>query len=117
VRDGIPVLMHYGFSSAMPIGGDKVVIHGNGQRASAIAVATGHQAHRFTGLLTGEAVLYDMWGHSLRLTSGGAVLTGDLHVTGAVIAGFGGTDQVGVQTHQHGTGAAAAGTSAPSPGT
>ena len=29
------------------------------------------------------------------------IVTGDLHVTGAVIAGYGGADQVGMQTHTH----------------
>jgi hypothetical protein len=38
-------------------------------------------------------------------------------VAGAVIAGYGGGDQVALQTHKHGTGSAAAGTVAPSAGT
>lgn len=40
---------------------------------------------------------------TLSLTFAGttATLLGDLHVTGAVIAGFGGGDQVGLQTHLH----------------
>jgi hypothetical protein len=29
------------------------------------------------------------------------LVTGDLHVTGAVIAGYGSGDQVGLQTHTH----------------
>ena len=33
--------------------------------------------------------------------NGTMTVTGDLHVTGAVIAGYGGSDQVGVQTHTH----------------
>lgn len=107
VRNDVPMLFYYGFSSAMPSGGDKVVIHGNGERSSAVAIASGHQQYRFTGLNDGEVVLYDMNGNSIRLTQNGIVitgnvnLTGDLHVTGAVIAGFGGSDQVGLQTHQH----------------
>lgn len=43
-------------------------------------------------------------------------LTGDLHVTGEVVAGFGGSDQVGLQSHVHGHGTAAAGTTTPSAG-
>lgn len=46
------------------------------------------------------------------------VMNGDLHVDGAVIAGFGGADQVGLQTHRHGLGInTAAGTVIPTPGT
>ena len=44
-------------------------------------------------------------------------IAGDLHVTGAVIAGYGGADQVGLQTHKHGEGTAAAGTTAPTANT
>ena len=53
----------------------------------------------------------------VEIASGGIVnIKGDLRVTGAVIAGYGGGDQVALQTHKHPT----AGTGAPSsptPGT
>jgi phage gp45-like len=91
-RDGIPMVMHYGFSSAMPVGGDKIVLFGNGEKSNAVAIASNHQAHRFTGLLTGESVLYDMWGHSVRLTQSAVLVIGDLHVTGKIIT----TDNVSV---------------------
>lgn len=50
------------------------------------------------------------------------LVTGDLHVTGAVIAGYGGGDQVGLQTHAHTQGNdghddAEVATNPPSPGT
>ena len=35
------------------------------------------------------------------ITAKTVVLTGDLHVNGAVIGGFGGSDQIGLQTHTH----------------
>jgi len=41
-------------------------------------------------------------GGVLEIVAPGAVhLTGDLHVTGAVIGGFGGADQIGLETHTH----------------
>ena len=57
-------------------------------------------------------------GLTLTISAGGAVtlampggpggqpftVTGDIHATGAVIAGFGGGDQVGLQTHEHAQG-------------
>lgn len=54
------------------------------------------------GVSTAGAQLRSLDGN-LSLTFAGttATLKGDLHVTGAVIAGFGGGDQVGVQTHTH----------------
>ncbi len=115
-RDGMPVLFHYGFSSAMPVGGDKVVLFGNGDRSNGVVIASGHQQYRYKGLKTGEVCLYDMWGHVIQLTQSGIAVTGDLHVSGAMIAGYGGGDQVNLQTHRHGTGTAAAGTVLPTPG-
>lgn len=44
-------------------------------------------------------------------------ITGNLTATGAITAGKGGGDQVGLQTHRHGVGTAASGTIAPTPGT
>jgi len=61
-------------------------------------------AHVLTAVLGtgGTALIQDGSGTSLHLTNdGNAVLTGNLHVTGAVIAGYGGGDQVGLQTHTH----------------
>ena len=37
----------------------------------------------------------------LNVTAPLTLVTGDVHVTGAVIAGYGGADQVGLQTHTH----------------
>lgn len=74
IRDAMPVLFHYGFSSAMPIGGDKVVAYLNGTRSSPVVVATGHQTYRVTGLATGETVIHDMWGRSVKLSASGPVI-------------------------------------------
>lgn len=38
---------------------------------------------------------------NLQVTATKVTINGDLHVTGAVIGGFGGADQVGLQTHEH----------------
>ena len=73
-RDAMPVLFHYGFSSAMPIGGDKVVTYLTADRSSGVVIATGHQTYRLTGLATGEVALYDMWGRSVKLTAAGPVI-------------------------------------------
>jgi phage gp45-like len=125
-RDAMPVLMHYGFSSAMPVGGDKVVGYLNGTRSSPVVIATGHQTYRLTGLATGEVAIYDMWGRSIKMGAAGIAvncgsvpmtITGNLHVTGAVIAGYGGGDQVGLETHLHVVPEHAGNSSAPIAGT
>lgn len=42
---------------------------------------------------------------SITITTPLMTIDGDLHVTGAVIGGYGGADQVGLQTHKHDQGA------------
>jgi phage gp45-like len=74
LRDNMPVLFHYGFSSAMPVDGDKVVAYLNADRSSGIIIAGGHQTYRMTGLATGEVAIYDMWGRSIKLGASGIVI-------------------------------------------
>jgi len=60
----------------------------------------------------------DRNGTVIQTSSAGVAVTGNLTVTGNIKAGFGGGDQVGLQTHTHGgvtTGAGVSGT--PTPGT
>lgn len=123
VRDNIPVLYHYGFFSAPPIGADLHVAFLDGDRSKAVVIATNHQSHRMTGVAPGDAGLYAQ-GAIVHLSAGGIgltgnvahagnyTLTGNLSVTGSVIAGAGGSDQVGLQTHHH-----TDGTPGPTPGT
>jgi phage gp45-like len=121
-RDNMPVMGLWGFSSSLPIGGDKMLVYPRGDRSQAVIIGTGHQAYRYTGLQQGETVMFDMNGHSIHLSSSGIKLIGNVSVVGSItatlgiVAGFGGADQVGLQTHEHPT-AAIGGPSAPSPGT
>lgn len=54
----------------------------------------------------------DKNGNAIDMKSGSIAITGNVTVTGSVIAGFGGADQVGLQTHVH-----TANNVAPTPGT
>lgn len=47
--------------------------------------------------------LQDTGGHTILVVDkrGVVTITGDLHVSGAIIAGYGGGDSVGLQTHRH----------------
>jgi phage gp45-like len=120
-RDKVPVLTLYGYGSNPPDGANYITIALNGDPGSMIAIASNHQDQRHRNLAAGEVIIGLPGGARLHfgaggttLTSGGnpVVITGDLHVTGAVIAGFGGGDQVGLQTHLH-----TDGTPGPTPGT
>jgi phage gp45-like len=130
-RDAVPVLYAYGLTGCPPIGADLHVAFVDGDRSKAVVIASAHQTYRLKNLGLGDSALYDVRGAYLWLTAGGPTVhcagqpmtvTGDLHVTGAVIAGYGGADQVGVQTHVHkqaadGHGDAEADTNAPEAGT
>lgn len=67
----------------------------------------------------GAAYVEIAGGHAVNIVApGGVTITGNLHVTGAVIAGFGSGDQVGLQTHTHsGVQPGAGSTGAPTAGT
>jgi phage gp45-like len=91
-QDNMPTLLNYGFSSSLPVGGDKAVMFLNGDRSQGVVVATGHQTYRFKGLLEGESVMYDMWGHSIRMAASAVTVTApSLVTTGDVVVGTGAT--------------------------
>lgn len=125
-RDNTPVLQHFGLASTPPIGSDAVLVFFSGDRSQGVVVGTNNQGVRPVGQGPGEATIYNAFGMTIALTAAGivintngipATLVGDLHVTGAVIQGFGTADAVNLGTHRHGLGTAAAGTSMPSAGT
>ena len=123
LRDGVPVLMNFGFTSNMPPGGDNVVVHLGGERSKAIVIATGHQQYRLTGLPSGAVAIHDSTGNKIVITStgiaitGNVAITGNLTVTGDITAGLGSADQVGVRTHRHNTSAGGGPSAAPTAGT
>ncbi len=112
VGDNIPSLGLYGFTSSPPVGADLHICYLNGDRSQAVVVAHNHQTYRLTGLAPRDAAVY-AWGFSVWIQvsgiaiSGNVALTGNLTVTGSItatgsiIAGHGGGDQVGLQTHEH----------------
>ncbi len=126
INDSVPVLQQFGFASTPPVGSDIACFFIGGDRANGVGVGTNHQASRFSAKLSGESAMFNAFGMSVHLSANGIVvnaagkpvtINGDLHVTGEIVRGAGTADQVSVGTHRHGTGAAAAGTVAPTPGT
>ena len=115
--DDVPVVQLYGYSGHAPVGSEAHMICTRGDRSSSVVIATNNGAARFKGLEQGEVAIYTDEGDYVRLSRGRIVeikcgtkvhidcplveITGDLHVQGAVIAGYGGGDQVGLQTHTH----------------
>jgi phage gp45-like len=99
-----------------------------GKRSLPIIIAVDDRRYRVKGLAYGEVCIYTDLGQQLYLSRAGTVvkggglpitiqdtpsvtIQGDLLVTGKVVAGNGGGDQVSLQTHTHAHGPA------PDPGT
>ncbi|MCP1376051.1 phage baseplate assembly protein V [Dyella lutea] len=73
-RDSTPRLAEFGFTSRPPVGSDVVVLFIGGDRSNGVAIATGHQSSRPIDLEEGEAMVYDLWGKSIRFTKAGGIV-------------------------------------------
>ena len=120
-RDDTPRIAEFGLTSRPPDGSDVLVVFLGGDRSKGVVVATAHQGSRPKGLLTGETMLYDLWGKSVHLTKAGGIVveaqgapvtvnnattvtinaadsvelvTPLLHVTGDIVAGGNITDSI-----------------------
>jgi phage gp45-like len=136
--DNVAVLQLYGLASHAMVGSDAMALFVSGDRSNAVIVATNNQDARMRNLKSGEVALYTDEGDSVLLSRGRIIsikcgtkvhidcplveMTGDLHVTGEVVRGFGTGDQVTLGQHSHTQGADSRGdgevpTNAPTPGT
>ncbi len=113
----MPSVSLYGLASNPHPGADAVVLFLGGDRGKGVVIATADGRYRLRNLAPGEVGLYTDEGDSvilrrgrivvvtagteLRITAPLVTVSGDLHVAGAVVAGYGGADQVGLQTHRH----------------
>ncbi|PLZ02614.1 baseplate assembly protein [Burkholderia sp. WAC0059] len=66
-------LAEFGFTSSPPADSDVAIVFLAGDRANGIAIATGHQRSRPTGLQAGETMLYSLDGKQIYLTAGGGI--------------------------------------------
>ncbi len=76
VKDGLPRLAEYGFSSALPDNSDAVVLFIGGERSNGVVIATGNQTYRMRSLASGEVAISDDKGQSVYLTKAGIVIDG-----------------------------------------
>jgi phage gp45-like len=127
VQDGVPSMQLFGFASSSNPGTDHFVIYLEGDRSKGVAIASNDQRVRPKGLLGGESKVYDASGQFIYLQAGtkiivngvteidfqisgalvgkftasGLAVTGTITSTGNITAGFGGSDQVDMQHHDH----------------
>lgn len=131
VLQDVELLLPYGYT-AVPAGqtADLLLFQVNGHRDHKVALCADDPACRIAGLQPGEFGLQDNQGQQIVFkrtgivitTSMGVTINGNLHVTGAVVGGYGGSQQVGLTTHIHNQpadshGDTEAATDAPSAGT
>ncbi|MGI4849550.1 MAG: phage baseplate assembly protein V [Janthinobacterium lividum] len=105
LKDDIPRLAEFGFTSMPPVGSDVLVVFMGRDRSNGAIVATNHQASRMKNLKSGEVAIFDDQGQSIYLTRSGIVIdgggmpisiansptvsiAGDLEVAGTVTAPF-----------------------------
>jgi phage gp45-like len=111
VKQSVALLLPPGYSARPLPGADVLLLQVLGSRDHVVAVggdfagqdAIANLAQGEFGLrhaATGAQIVFRNSG-THEITGGTWRLNGDLHVTGAVIAGYGGGDQVGLQTHTH----------------
>ena len=73
-RDDTPRIAEFGLTSRPPEGSDVLVVFLGGDRSKGVVVATAHQGSRPKRLLSGETMLYDLWGKSVYLTKAGGIV-------------------------------------------
>lgn len=117
IIDDVPVVQIYGFSGHAPVGSEAHMMCTRGDRSSSVVIATNNADARFRNLAQGEVAIYTDEGDYVRLSRGRIVeikcgtkvhidcplveITGDLHVQGEVIRGYGTGDQVTLGQHKH----------------
>jgi phage baseplate assembly protein V len=74
IKDDVPRLAEFGFTSMPPVGSDAVLVFIGGDRSNGAIVATGHQASRPKGLKAGEAMIYTQDGKSIYLTADSGIV-------------------------------------------
>lgn len=110
IRDGIPVVFHFGFAACLPVGTDVAHVTISGDRSNGAILATSHQASRPKGLKPGEAMLYSTGGQQVKCLLSGMVIDGgglpvkvigDLHVTGDIVWHYGTGGPIAAAGHEH----------------
>ena len=77
VKDKVPRMAEYGFSSNPPTGSDAIVLFLAGERSSGVVIATGNQRYRFKGLASGDVVVHDDRGRHVLFSADGIIVEGN----------------------------------------
>lgn len=81
LRDGVPVIYHYGYTTNPPVGSDAVILNIAGDSTNGVVIGTAHKASRPKGLLPGQTLIYTADGDTILLAGN----SGDGQGNGIVI--------------------------------
>lgn len=65
LRDNVPNVQQYGFSSNPPVGTDAILAFIAGDRSNGCIIATNNQTYRIKNLMQGGVAVYDMYGNKI----------------------------------------------------
>jgi phage gp45-like len=105
LHNGAVITQHYGIASRPHPGCTALVINVGGEQSPQDVIIATNDAQYHLTLAEGEVALHDDLGQKVHLTRAGIVISGNVaHTgnwtsTGSITAGFGGADQVGLQSH------------------
>lgn len=83
--DNVRLMQHVGFASDLPVDSQVVMLPMGGRSTNMVIIASGDAPIVVTAN-EGETVIYDQFGHEIRLGKDGVSIKGDLQVTGDIIA-------------------------------
>lgn len=95
IRDDVPRLAEFGFTSRPPDGSDVTLTCLQGNPRKSVIVGTNHQPSLPQGLVAGETYLFNLWGMTIRMTEAGIfidgggkpiTINGDVQLNGAMNA-------------------------------
>lgn len=75
IRDNLPRMAEYGFTSNPPVGTDTLVVFIGGDRSNGAVIGTNNQAARKKGLVVGEVAMYDDQGQCVHIKRDGIYIT------------------------------------------
>jgi phage gp45-like len=77
IRDNVPRLAEFGFTSRPPDGSDVTLTCVEGNPRKSVIVGTNHQPSLPKGLLAGETVIFNLWGMTIEMTEAGITVNGN----------------------------------------
>lgn len=76
IRDSLPRIMEWGFSSSPLPGAQSLILYIAGERSNGVVCGTNDERHRLKNLQPGEVAIYDDQGQSIKITRNGIVIDG-----------------------------------------